>query len=310
MRRRVVITGAFSNTGRALAEALLLRNWSVGTLTNRPAPEGAPPIDVFPLRFDRASLVGSLRGADVLVNTYWIRFPCGGQDFGTAVRNSGTLISAARAAGIARLVQVTVSNPSLGSTLGYYRGKAEVEDIASGSGLSYAIARPTLVVGPRDVLTNNMCWFVRRFPVTAVPLGGAYRLQPVTIGDLARLLADAVESEEPRSLFDVAGPEVFTFREYLALLARVHGRRFRPVPLPPRVLIAALGVAGRFLRDTVLTKEELEALRRDLLVSKQTPLGRESVSGWLLEHGASLGRCYVNDTLPRFGSALARRLQA
>src|SRR4029077_14909943 len=96
---------------------------------------------------DRAALKESLAGADTLYCTYWIRFPRGASTFERAVENTRTLCRAAREAGVRRIVYVSVSNPSLDSPLGYFRGKAAAELAVAESGLSYAIVRPTLVFG-------------------------------------------------------------------------------------------------------------------------------------------------------------------
>ena len=78
MRGTAVVTGAFSYTGRAAARSLLARGWRVRTLTGRATPirpfDGADALERAPLQFgDPTALVAFLRGADVLVNTYWIR---------------------------------------------------------------------------------------------------------------------------------------------------------------------------------------------------------------------------------------------
>src|SRR5207253_2093962 len=85
------VTGAFSFTGRFIARRLLAEERRVKTLTNHPQRAGAEDItaEVAPLQFaDRAALVESLRGADVLYNTYWVRFRHGRVRFGDAVANS------------------------------------------------------------------------------------------------------------------------------------------------------------------------------------------------------------------------------
>ncbi len=295
-----VVTGAFSNTGAAVASELGRRGWSIRTLTNRVPPAGHS-IPVFPLRFDRAELERPLAGADALINTYWVRFPHGDVTFERAVGDSRVLIDAARSSGVRRLVHVGVSNASESCPLGYYRGKAAVDRSVRESGLSYAIVRPTLVVGAKDVLTNNVAWFLRRFPVFAVPGGRGYRLQPVLRDDVARIVADAVERTEPIEV-DAAGPEIVTFDEYVHRLAAALGVCRGFVTLPPPMVIAGLRIVGTVLRDTVLTPEELEGLRADLLVSRSAPLGTSSVFDWLSRHAAGLGRRYVNDTLPRFAT--------
>src|SRR5262252_10312054 len=99
MRRLAVVTGAFSNVGRAVAGVLVERGWQVRTLTNRRPAAGDPPSEPLPLHFEREHLVAALRGADVLVNTYWVRMPEHGASFDEAVANSRLLIDAAIASG-------------------------------------------------------------------------------------------------------------------------------------------------------------------------------------------------------------------
>jgi nucleoside-diphosphate-sugar epimerase len=294
-----VVTGAFSNIGRVVAGVLRDRGWTVRTLTNRRPGAGDPPLDAFPLRFPPDD--AALRGADVLVNTYWVRMPEHGATFEDAVANSRILIDAAVAAGVRRFVQVSVSNASAESPLGYYRGKARVEEHVRESARSWAIVRPTLVVGPRDVLTGNIAWLVRRLPFVAIAADGEYPLQPVVLDDVARIIADQAESTSCVTL-DAAARERFTFRQYVALIARAVGHRPRIVGAPPAVVLALLGVLGRLLGDVVLTREELLGLRDGMLVSRRAPTAESSVSAWLLAHGDALGRRYTNDRAARLTS--------
>jgi uncharacterized protein YbjT (DUF2867 family) len=77
-----VVTGATGYTGRYITRALLSRGRRVKTLTGHPArkePFG-DQIEAVPFNFDRSDdLKRSLEGARTLFNTYWIRFPHGGQ---------------------------------------------------------------------------------------------------------------------------------------------------------------------------------------------------------------------------------------
>jgi NADH dehydrogenase len=287
-----------------VAAELARRGWSIRTLTNRASP-ATSAISAAPLRFDPDFIAGALAGADAFVNTYWIRFAHGDDTFESAVRNSYLLLQGARAAGVSRFVQVSVSNASEDSPLGYYRGKGAVDRLVRESGLSYAIVSPTLIVGPKDVLTNNIAWFLRRFPAFALPAGRGYRLQPVLLTDAARIIADAVESGAPIEV-DAAGPEVVTFGEYVGRLALALGIRRRFVAMPADAVLAALRVIGAILGDTVLAREELDGLRQELLVSRSAPLGTSSVFEWLRTNADLLGRAYTNDTRTRFAKHGAR----
>ncbi len=157
----VVITGAFSYTGKYATQLLLNRRYKIRTLTyhlKRANPFG-DKVRVFPYDFDQPDqLTETLRGASTLINTYWVRFPHGASTFEAAVQNTRTLISAAKNAGVKRIVHVSIANPSLESPLGYYRGKAELEQAVLDSGLSYTILRPTVIFGLEDILINNIAW--------------------------------------------------------------------------------------------------------------------------------------------------------
>jgi NADH dehydrogenase len=254
------------------------------------------------LKFDRQHLESQLSGADTFINTYWIRLPYAGQTFDTAVENSQILISAAKNAGVKRFVHISVSNAEKGTNLGYYRGKDQVENYLRESGIAYSIVKPTLIVGPGDVLTNNIAWFLRKLPVFLVPGGGRYRIQPVMLNDVARITADAAEASGNIEV-DAAGPDIITFRDYVKKIAKACRLRRWVFGAPTWVAMPALKLVGLFLRDIILTREEVLGLRQELLVTSSSPLGKESVLDWLVQNGQSLGRKYANDLNRHFRSA-------
>ena len=140
-----VVTGAFGYSGRSIAQLLLGAGHRVRTLTNsplRPHPFG-DTIEVRGLDFrDPDRLADSLDGADVLYNTYWVRFNHKDFSFKKAVEDTRILFSAARQAGVKRVVHVSITNASEDSEFEYFRGKAIVKRTLRESGLSYAILRP------------------------------------------------------------------------------------------------------------------------------------------------------------------------
>ena len=127
----------------------------------------------------------SLRGVQALVNTYWVRFDHRLFTHGQAVANTKILFSAAKEAGVRRIVHVSITNPDSTSDLPYFRGKAELESSLKGLGVSYCILRPTVLFGKEDVLINNIAWSLRHLPVVGVFGAGDYRLQPIYVDDLA-----------------------------------------------------------------------------------------------------------------------------
>jgi uncharacterized protein YbjT (DUF2867 family) len=297
-----VVTGAFSYTGGFIARKLLDGGRRVRTLTNHPQRPGAQEleVDVAPLNFtDRAALVDSLRGADTFYNTYWVRFRHGNIGFGDAVANTRILMSAASEAGVRKVVHISVSNPSLDSHLDYYAGKARTEELVRESGLPWAIVRPTLIFGPGDILINNIAWLLRNMPIFVIPENGRYRVQPVAGEDVADIAIWAAAQPE-NVVVDAAGPEVMTYAEMVDSVAITVHRRPRIVHLSSRLTLAAGDVVGLFVRDVVLTRQELEGLIEELLVSKAEPRGTRRLDDWLLRSTDSLGRSYASELSRHF----------
>jgi uncharacterized protein YbjT (DUF2867 family) len=293
-----VVTGAFSFTGRYVAARLLELGREVRTLTRHPqsaSPFGAC-IEAFPLDFDLNTLAERLRGADTLYNTYWIRSPRGQLTFERVLDHTATLLAAARAAGVRRVVQLSVSNASVSSALPYFRAKALAEDALTSSGLSYAIVRPTLVFAREDVLVNNIAWLLRRLPLFVVPGSGGYTLQPVAVEDVAELAVTAGLDTEP-TVLDAAGPDIFSFDELVRLVREAVGSRAAVVHGSPRLALALSALTGKILRDTLVTRAELAGLMQGLLTSRASPTGTRRFADWLGENADSVGQSYVSERL-------------
>jgi len=299
-----VVTGAFGYSGRWIAKELLSRGKSVRTLTNAVGRDDPfqDKIEVHPLDFsNHESLVSSLQGATVLYNTYWVRYKNkkGGYAHDLAVQNIRKLIRAAEDAGVRRIVHFSVAHPHKAPDWSYFTGKVEVENMITSSLLSYAILRPTVFFGgERDVLINNMAWLVRRFPIFGVFGFGEYPIQPIHIADVANVAVNQGESME-NTVIDLAGPETFSYREYVKLLAKSMGIRRIIVPVPP-ILGWAVGVfVGIFLRDIVITKAEIKGLMNGLMATDEKPLGAIKFSDWIDSNATKLGKKYHNDMKER-----------
>jgi uncharacterized protein YbjT (DUF2867 family) len=293
----VVITGAFSYTGKYATKLLLGRGYKVRTLTSHPGRENpfGERVEVFPYQFDHPEhLTETLCGASTLINTYWVRFPRGKATFETAVHNTRTLFAAAKGAGVRRIVHVSIANPSLQSPLGYYRGKAQLEQAVIESGLIYSIVRPTVIYGLEDILINNIAWFVRHFPVFAVPGDGRYGVRPIYVEDMARLMVDAAGQEES-TVFDAVGPETFSFDVLVRLIAAKVGRPVRIVRVPAHLAYLCTRLAGLMMRDVVLTWEEYKGLMSNLLAPQGPPAGETRLSQWLSENREQIGRHYASE---------------
>lgn len=294
---KIVITGAFSYTGKYATRLLLSRGHAVRTLTNHPERENefGQTVEVFPYNFQKPqALEQSLCGASCLINTYWIRFPHGRVTFEAAVQNTITLIDAAKKAGIRRIVHVSIANPSIDSSLAYYRGKAQLEQAVINSGLAYTILRPTVIFGPEDILINNIAWFVRHLPVFGIPGDGRYGIRPIFVEDMANLIVDSVEQQNS-GVINAVGPETFTFEELVRRIASALDKPARVVLVPTLVAYLSTRLAGLFLRDVVLTWEEYKGLMANLLALEGPAAGETRLTQWLSQNRERLGLHYASE---------------
>jgi hypothetical protein len=99
---------------------------------------------------------------------------------------------------------------------------------------------------------------------------------------------------------DAAGPERWAFEDFVRLIARATGGRALIRRAPPSVVLLTSRLAGIFLRDIILTRDELGMLKAGLLVSHEPPLGRDSFEAWVSENGRVLGRRYASELRRNF----------
>ncbi|HET9910385.1 MAG TPA: NAD(P)H-binding protein [Anaerolineales bacterium] len=293
---KIAVTGAFSYSGKYITKRLLDCGEEVITLTghpNRPDPFGGK-VKAYPLDFNEMSMTRSLQGVDVLVNTYWVRFDKGENTQPRAVENTRKLVNAAKAAGVKRIVHISITNPSAESHLPYFWGKAANEKAVIDSGLGHAILRPTVLVGDEDILINNIAYLLRRFPLFALPGDGSYKLQPVYVDDVAALAVEGVFRTDNYTI-DAVGPDIFTFKEMVGLIGEKIGARRPLIPVPPRLALLAAQFLSLFVGDVILTPEEVDGLMAGLLVSKEPPRGKTRLADWLETNRDKVGAKYASE---------------
>lgn len=300
--KKQAVTGAFGFTGGYIARQLLDKGQKVVTLTNSPQRKSPLQgrVEVRPLSFDDVPrLAESLRGVEVLYNTYWVRFNHGESTFANAVRQSLALFEAAKLAGVERVVHISIANASTDSPFEYYSAKASVDYALKASGLCHAIVRPAALFGAGGLLLNNIAWALRRLPVFAMFGTGEYHMQPVFVEDLAKLMLAQGSLRENTDVLAL-GPEDFTYKELVATIGKAIGCQRRVMHLPPQFGYLGAKAIGFLMRDVFATREEIGGLMADLLhVPGAAPTCPTRFTDWLAKNADSLGRSY--------GSELGRR---
>ena len=148
------------------------------------------------------------------------------------------------------------------------------------------------------MLVNNMAWLIRSFPVFGIFGRGKYPVQPVHVEDVALTAIEAGMKDENVTM-DVAGPEIYTYKEFVKTIARGMGVNRLIIPVPPVVGWFAGRVFGFFLKDDVITMAEIRGLMQGLMASEEEAGGKLLFSEWVSENGDSLGLKYHNDLRER-----------
>jgi len=292
-----VITGAFSYTGKYITRRLLTLGKEVRTVTghpNNPNPFGEQ-VQVHPFNFDQPQkLVESLQGVTTLYNTYWVRFSHGSTTYERAVENTKILFKAAKEAGVRRTVHVSITNPAETSPLPYFKGKAILEQDLINSGLSYAIIRPAVIFGTEDILINNIAWLLRHLPIFPLFGDGQYRLQPIYVEDIADLVVQAGQQSDSL-ITEATGPDVFSFEELVRLIASKLQRKVLIIHVNPTLAFYLAKLIESLVSDVLITRQEVEGLMANLLISQEPPTGHTHLATWLEQHADQVGKHYASE---------------
>jgi NADH dehydrogenase len=246
---RVAVTGASGFVARHLIPLLLEQGHEVrGLARHSPEHTGSQgtasgftfiPGDV---RL-RADVGGLLEGCDRVVHMAASFSP---EDKGADISERGTrtIVDAARAAGVKKLVFLSCLGAEAASPSVFFRSKWRAGQMVRAAEIPYSILLPALIVGNGDGVTRPLADLIRSLPVLPALANGSPRQQPIDVGDLCQcILAALDEDQHVNEMVSIGGPTFLTMRELVALIAAELGRDVPPVQLPAGLA----GVAPRLL---------------------------------------------------------------
>jgi uncharacterized protein YbjT (DUF2867 family) len=188
--------------------------------------------------YQEPQLSERFRGQDVVINLIGIvnERGFGGAGFRRAhTELTQHVLLAARSAGVTRLLQVSALGASPDAPSYYLRSKGEAEKLIrdQNTALDWTILQPSIMFGPGDSFLNRFAGLLSAIPV-AFPLARANaKLQPVWVDDVVNALRTCLHGgASSRHTYELGGPQVYTLREVVGLVASLTGRRRWIVSLP------------------------------------------------------------------------------
>lgn len=287
MERLVTIYGGSGFVGRHVVRALARLGWRVRVAVRRPDLAGhLQPLGAVGqitavqanLRYP-ASVLRAAEGAEVVINLVGILHESGRQSFG-AVHDFGAkqVALAAREVG-ARLIHASAIGADTRSSSVYAKSKAVGEAAALEAVPEAVIFRPSIVFGPEDDFFNRFAALSRLSPVLPLIGGGETRFQPVFVGDIAAAFAKAVdEAARPGTVYELGGPEVFTFKQLMELTLAEIGRKRLLVPVPDAIAMLQARIL-ELLPNPLLTADQVRLLRHDNVVSETAKAEGRTLEG-------------------------------
>jgi uncharacterized protein YbjT (DUF2867 family) len=218
--------------------------------------------------YEEAQLSERFRNKDVVINLVGIlnERGFGGGGFRRAhVELTRGVLQAARSAGVARLLQVSALKASPDAPSYYLKTKGEAEKLIRehGPGLDWTILKPSVMFGPGDTFLNRFASLLANVPF-ALPLARPHaRFQPVFVDDVVdatlKCLRGGVSSRET---YELGGPQIYTLREIVDLVAKITGHRRLIIGLPD--LAARLqGMVMNFIPGRPFSSDNYRSLTID-----------------------------------------------
>ena len=188
--------------------------------------------------YDEAQLSEHFRGKDVVINLVGIlnERGFGGSGFRRAhTELTRGVLRASRSAGVARLLQVSALKAAVDAPSYYLRSKGDAEHLIreSGSALDWTIFQPSVMFGPGDSFLNRFAGLLAAMPWIFPLAKPNARFQPVLVDDVIEAVLRCLHGgASSRQTYELGGPQVYSLREILGLVAKLTGRRRWIIGLP------------------------------------------------------------------------------
>ena len=273
----ITVFGGTGFLGRHIVRRLSKAGYRLRIATRRPnealflKTNGTPgQIDIVQANIrDAASIAAALDGADAVINAVGILYESGKQKFDAVQARGAALIAdAAAKQGLAHMVHISAIGADGDSASAYAQSKATGEAAVLDLMPQAHILRPSIVIGPEDDFFNRFAAMAMLAPALPLIGGGDTRYQPVSVFDVAEAVAACLNGAAS-GIYEIGGPDIFSFKQLMEMLNKETGRNRLLVPLPffAASMIAAIAQFSTLVgMQPLLTPDQIILLKSDNIV--------------------------------------------
>ena len=281
MKQKIAtIFGASGFIGRHLIRSLTEKDFRIIAATRSPylygylKPLGNPgQIDLEKVNlFEEENLRTLIKNSDVVINLVGILYENKKQKFEDIhVKFPALLTKLCNEQNIKKLVHISALGINETANSQYMQSKLKGEKNILNNFNRSVILRPSIIFGPEDKFFNQFATLAEFFPALPLIGGGLTYFQPIYVGDVVKSIVTILEKEEiNKNIYELGGPQTFTFKELMEiLLKQIKKRRFL-VPIPFSFAKFQAKIL-QLLPKPLLTTDQVEMLKYDNIVTNKYP---------------------------------------
>jgi uncharacterized protein YbjT (DUF2867 family) len=224
---------------------------------------------------DKTVLETVIKSADAVINLVGILAEGGGQKFEALQAGlPGRIGALAAAHDVKAVVHISAIGADANSPSQYAQSKAAGEANLLKAFPAAVVLRPSIVFGPRDDFFNRFAAMAMMAPALPLPGGGKMKMQPVYVEDVVSAimaslgLGGKLAKPAAGNIYELGGPEAYSFRRLMEITLRQIERRRLLVPVPFLALSCGAAFAG-LLPNPPITRDQVRLLKCDNVVSKK-----------------------------------------
>ena len=229
---KIAITGASGFVGKNLRNFLYKNKLNVLAISRKNFREHLSEVKIISTNLTDPKLESKLKNYDALIHLIGIGRQTSKSTF-EEINLSLTkdVIKTCKNARIKKIIFISGLGVSKSNTSDYFTSKYKAEQEIINSGLDYTIFRASYIMGETDHLTKTLSKQMKN-GVIVIPGSGKYRLQPIFVLDVAKIILEAVlEKKFSNKIIDLVGPQKISFEDFVKLFAKNTGTKIEKISI-------------------------------------------------------------------------------